>query len=95
MWLDLDPLFADPVAVDPFVAALTDALRPCKVSVVADRCSVGPSSPNSLPARSALSSVSPSASRPGRGRVFSGPNTGFPARSPRGWRGSGSPWSTT
>ncbi len=34
LWLDLDPLFADPLAVDPFVTALSDALRPCKASVI-------------------------------------------------------------
>ncbi len=34
LWLDLDPLFADPQAVDPFVAALSDALLPHGVSLV-------------------------------------------------------------
>src|SRR5215218_407097 len=34
LWLDLDPLFADPGRVDPFVAALADALRPYEVAAV-------------------------------------------------------------
>jgi orotate phosphoribosyltransferase len=34
LWLDLDPLFADPRRVDPFVAALTGALRPYDVAAV-------------------------------------------------------------
>ncbi len=34
LWLDLDPLFADPQAVDPFVAALAAALGPHNVSIV-------------------------------------------------------------
>ena len=36
LWLDLDPLFADPRAVDPFVTALSGApkrsARKCRVS---------------------------------------------------------------
>ena len=28
LWLDLDPLFAEPRRIEPFVAALADALRP-------------------------------------------------------------------
>lgn len=28
LWLDLDPLFADPRRIEPFVAALADAVRP-------------------------------------------------------------------
>ncbi len=34
LWLDLDPLFADPWAVEPFVTALSDALRPYNASVI-------------------------------------------------------------
>jgi orotate phosphoribosyltransferase len=34
LWLDLDPLFADPHRVSPFVAALTGALRPYDVAAV-------------------------------------------------------------
>lgn len=34
LWLDLDPLFADPRAIDPFVAALANALRPYNPSVI-------------------------------------------------------------
>lgn len=28
LWLDLDPLFAEPERIEPFVATLADALRP-------------------------------------------------------------------
>lgn len=34
LWLDLGTLFADPRPIEPFVTALTDALRPYRVSVV-------------------------------------------------------------
>ncbi len=34
LWLDLDPLFADARAVDPFATALSDALRPHNPSVI-------------------------------------------------------------
>jgi orotate phosphoribosyltransferase len=34
LWLDLDPLFADPHRVTPFVAELTSALRPYAVAAV-------------------------------------------------------------
>lgn len=34
LWIDLDPLFADPSAVDPFVEALSDALRPYALDAV-------------------------------------------------------------
>lgn len=34
LWLDLDPLFADPRAVDPFVAALSGALVPHGASII-------------------------------------------------------------
>jgi len=34
LWLDLDPLFADPHRLEPFVAALTRALRPHGVTAV-------------------------------------------------------------
>lgn len=34
LWLDLDPLFAEPRRVEPFVTALAAALRPHDVSVV-------------------------------------------------------------
>jgi orotate phosphoribosyltransferase len=34
LWLDLDPLFADPHRINPFVAALTAALRPYAVTTV-------------------------------------------------------------
>ncbi len=34
LWLDLDPLFAEPQRIEPFVSALADALRPHDVSVV-------------------------------------------------------------
>ena len=34
LWLDLDPLFADPSTVEPFVTALSDALRPYNASVI-------------------------------------------------------------
>jgi orotate phosphoribosyltransferase len=34
LWLDLDPLFADPKRVEPFVAALADALGPYDVAAV-------------------------------------------------------------
>jgi orotate phosphoribosyltransferase len=34
LWLDLDPLFAEPARVAPFVAALADALRPHAPEVV-------------------------------------------------------------
>jgi orotate phosphoribosyltransferase len=34
LWLDLDPLFAEPRRIAPFVAALTSALRPHDVSAV-------------------------------------------------------------
>jgi orotate phosphoribosyltransferase len=34
LWLDLDPLFAEPRRIAPFVDALTNALRPHNVSVV-------------------------------------------------------------
>ncbi len=34
LWLDLDPLFAQPRRIAPFVAALADAIRPHDVSVV-------------------------------------------------------------
>jgi orotate phosphoribosyltransferase len=34
LWLDLEPLFADPRPIEPFVAILTDALRPYQVSGV-------------------------------------------------------------
>jgi orotate phosphoribosyltransferase len=34
LWLDLDPLFAEPKRIEPFVAGLANALRPYNVSVV-------------------------------------------------------------
>nr|MBA3259831.1 hypothetical protein [Gemmatimonadales bacterium] len=34
LWLDLDALFADSLRIEPFVAALTDALRAYDVAVV-------------------------------------------------------------
>ena len=34
LWLDLDPLFADPRAVEPFVAALAAALVPQHASII-------------------------------------------------------------
>ena len=34
LWLDLDPLFAEPHRVNPFVAKLTNALRPYQVAAV-------------------------------------------------------------
>ncbi len=34
LWLDLDPLFAQPRRIEPFVATLADALRPHAVSAV-------------------------------------------------------------
>ncbi len=34
LWLDLDPLFAELARIDPFVAALADALRPHGADVV-------------------------------------------------------------
>src|SRR5258707_15663673 len=34
LWLDLDPLFADPTRIEPLVDALTKALRPYEVSGV-------------------------------------------------------------
>jgi orotate phosphoribosyltransferase len=34
LWLDLDPLFADPRRIEPFVARLADALRPYGVDAV-------------------------------------------------------------
>jgi orotate phosphoribosyltransferase len=34
LWLDLDPLFAEPRRIDPFVATLTNALRPYGVGGV-------------------------------------------------------------
>ena len=34
LWLDLDPLFAEPSRIGPFVAALTAALRPYEVQAV-------------------------------------------------------------
>jgi orotate phosphoribosyltransferase len=34
LWLDLDPLFAEPRRIAPFVAALADAIRPHAVSAV-------------------------------------------------------------
>ena len=34
LWLDLDPLFADPRAVDPFVTALSGALVPHAASII-------------------------------------------------------------
>jgi len=34
LWLDLDPLFADQRRIEPFVAALTDALRPYEIAAV-------------------------------------------------------------
>ena len=34
LWLDLDPLFADPLRIEPFVANLASALRPHAVSAV-------------------------------------------------------------
>jgi len=34
LWLDLDPLFAEPEKVEPFVTALANSLRPHDVSVV-------------------------------------------------------------
>lgn len=34
LWLDLDPLFAEPRRIEPFVAALTDAIRPHAVDAV-------------------------------------------------------------
>jgi orotate phosphoribosyltransferase len=34
LWLDLDPLFADPRRIEPFVAALATSLRPYDVSAV-------------------------------------------------------------
>ena len=34
LWLDLDPLFADPRRIEPFVAALADALRPYAADAV-------------------------------------------------------------
>jgi orotate phosphoribosyltransferase len=34
LWLDLDPLFADPHRINPFVAALTSALRPYDVAAI-------------------------------------------------------------
>ncbi|HEX6750179.1 MAG TPA: phosphoribosyltransferase family protein [Longimicrobium sp.] len=34
LWLDLDPLFTEPARVDPFVARLTEALRPHAADVV-------------------------------------------------------------
>ena len=34
LWLDLDPLFAEPHRVNPFVATLATALRPYGVAAV-------------------------------------------------------------
>ena len=34
LWLDLDPLFAEPRRIEPFVAVLADALRPHAVDAV-------------------------------------------------------------
>jgi orotate phosphoribosyltransferase len=34
LWLDLDPLFAEPQRIEPFVNALANAIRPHNVSVV-------------------------------------------------------------
>ena len=34
LWLDLDPLFAEPMRIEPFVAALADAIRPHDVAAV-------------------------------------------------------------
>jgi orotate phosphoribosyltransferase len=34
LWLDLDPLFADPQRIEPLVDVLTNALRPYKVTAV-------------------------------------------------------------
>jgi orotate phosphoribosyltransferase len=34
LWLDLDPLFADPLRIEPFVARLASALRPHDLSAV-------------------------------------------------------------
>src|SRR5882672_6929534 len=34
LWLDLDPLFAEPLRIEPLVATLTNALRPHDVAVV-------------------------------------------------------------
>ena len=34
LWLDLDPLFAEPHRFNPFVASLTTALRPYTVAAV-------------------------------------------------------------
>jgi orotate phosphoribosyltransferase len=34
LWLDLDPLFAEPRRIDPLVAALTNSLRPYEVTGV-------------------------------------------------------------
>ena len=34
LWLDLDPLFTDPRGAQPFVAALTEAIRPHRVTAV-------------------------------------------------------------
>jgi orotate phosphoribosyltransferase len=34
LWLDLDALFAEPRRIEPFVEALTDAIRPYEVDVV-------------------------------------------------------------
>lgn len=34
LWLDLDPLFAEPHLINPFVAELTNALRPYEVAAV-------------------------------------------------------------
>lgn len=34
LWLDLDPLFAEPLRIAPFVQALANALRPYNLSVI-------------------------------------------------------------
>jgi hypothetical protein len=61
LWLDLDPLFAEPHRVNPFVAELTTALRPYELLPCAGRCLVVPFSRSSSPRRSALSFASQSA----------------------------------
>jgi orotate phosphoribosyltransferase len=91
LWLDLDPLFVDARAVDPFVTALSDALRPYNASVIC-----GPLLGGAFLAQLVARALgAPSAYRPSRARDCSGRHTGFPARSRCGWPGSGSPWSMT
>ena len=95
LWLDLDPLFADPHAVDPFVKALAAALDPHNVSIICGPL-LGGAFLAQLVARALgleFCFTERVATAPAEGLYRA--RYGLPRALPRAWRASGSPWWTT